>query len=246
MAWWSLAGVDCAIGEAPVNWLQPPARPARALDSSPPAAAPSPSAPIAPAPSAAPRWPTDIAAFRRWLADSQDILEAAWPGPRILPGEAENAAENVDVMVITDMPDADDIAGGALLGGDAGRLFDAMLAAVGLDRGQCHIASLAVARPIGGLMRDEDLKPLAERMLYHIGLAAPRRLLVLGDRTVRALGATDGGAALRDDAGNLRPVNHGDGIVDAIATLHPRLLLKQPEAKAACWQQLQFLVKGQS
>jgi DNA polymerase len=251
MAWWALAGVDCAVDEAPVDWLRAPpvatkTAPARNIhgamrsgDGVPApaaiAAAAQPDAPVA-------RLPSDLVAFRRWLAESPDIIESQWPGPRVLPGEATGA----ELMVITDMPDADDIATGALLAGDAGRLFDAMLAAIGIARTQCHIASLAVARPIGGLMGDEDLAPLAERMLHHIALAAPKRVLLLGDRTGRALAATEGGSALRDTPKGLRPVNHPGGIIDAIATLHPRLLLKQPEAKAECWQQLQYLVKGRS
>ncbi|MDF0542809.1 uracil-DNA glycosylase family protein [Sphingobium sp. H39-3-25] len=251
MAWWALAGVDCAVDEAPVDWLRAPPAPAKAGlarnihtamrsgDGGPTSAA---DAAVAKPAAPATRLPADLVAFRRWLADSPDIIEGQWPGPRVLPSEATGA----ELMVITDMPDADDIATGALLAGDAGKLFDAMLAAIGIARAQCHVASLAVARPIGGLMGDEDLAPLAERMLHHIALAAPKRVLLLGDRTGRALAATEGGAALRDAPKGLRPVNYPGGMIDAIATLHPRLLLKQPEAKAECWQQLQFLVKGRS
>jgi DNA polymerase len=88
----------------------------------------------------------------------------------------------------------------------------------------------------------QDMEALATRMRTQIALAAPRRLLLLGDRTIRALWPTDGSAP----ATSLRAFNHDGGTVPAVATFHPRLLLQQPAAKAECWRTLQSLIEDKT
>lgn len=222
LAWWSLAGVDSATDEAAVHWLRAsPVAPAR----------------LPAAPEAAPtvEKPATLEAFRAWLADDHGQPERRWPGAPILPEGPADAP----LMVITDMPDTADMAAGALLAERAGALFKAMLRTIGLARGDIHLASLFLARPPGGMVEAADLDVAAQRMREHVALAAPRRLLILGDRTIRALLPTNGGAT----ANGLRPFNHQGGIVPAIATFHPRLLLTQPAAKAECWRALQCLIE---
>lgn len=217
LAWWTLAGVDTAVSESPVNWLKPRIAPA------------SPSAPVTPA------TPDSLDQFHIWLAEHRDLPDAAWGGRRILPvGQASPR-----VMIISDMPDQGDDAAGALLSGDAGKLFDAMLRAVGIGRADIYLCSLALSRPPGGMVEQSDEAALVERMRRHIKLVAPKNVLLLGDRTSRALLAANAAPRLR----GLSPLNHEGGTVDAIATLHPRLLMLQPAAKAECWNALQHLVK---
>jgi len=219
LAWWSLAGVDCVATDAPVNWLRP---------------APM-AAPLAPLikneslPSAA---PTDWAAFCSWLATDASQPERGWPGAPILPTGPLHAP----LMVITDMPDLADIHAGTLLSERAGTLFDAMLRAIGLSRADLHVASLFLTRPPGGMVEAADLAAAADRMRAHVAIAAPRRLLLLGDRTGSAL-------ALNGSADGLRSFNHHGGIVPAVATIHPRLMLNRPAAKAECWRVLQCLIE---
>ncbi|WP_442802210.1 uracil-DNA glycosylase family protein [Sphingobium sp. CR2-8] len=222
LAWWQLAGVDCAIGETPVNWLRPVA------------ARPSPSPAAV---SAAPviDKPRTLESFLVWLADDPAQPEQRWAGPRIAPTGGAQAA----LMVVTDLPDPVDMGEGRLLADRAGLLFDAMLRAIGLDRDAIHLASLFTARPPGGMVEASDLEIAATRMRTHISLARPHRLLLLGDRTIRALMSTDG-ASLPN---SLRQFNHDGGTVPAVATFHPRLLLTQPAAKAECWRTLQSLIE---
>lgn len=219
LSWWQLAGVDSAVGDAPVNWLRPSPRVGTgAKDTVPPAS-----------------MPQDIAGFLDMLAHGPEQPERRWPSPALLPTGPLDAS----LMVITDMPDPADLTAGALLSDKAGLLFDAMLRAAGLDRQSVHLASLFTARPPGGMVEAADLDTAARRMLMHVHLARPRRLLILGDRTTRALLATN------DDSGSqgLRDFKHDGGILPAIATFHPRLLLGQPAAKAACWRALQCLIE---
>jgi DNA polymerase len=226
LAWWSLAGVDCAIGEEPVDWLRPVVR------------APSPlNAPLAaPAP---PQRPATLDAFHLWLAKDDSHPESHWaPGRAILPTGAEGAR----LMVITDMPDPADMTAGALFADRAGTLFDAMLRAIGLNRDDIYLTAMALARPPGGLLDADDTARLVERMRAQVALVRPTRLLLLGDRTARAFLPT-GDSNPHDP---LRSFNHEGGNVPVAATFHPRLLLTQPAAKAECWRTLQCLIEDKA
>lgn len=221
-AWWQLAGVESAVAEAPVNWLRP------APNDTP--------APMALAPGGQEAAiPGDLASFVAWLARDPNHVERRWPSRPIYPFVQVDAP----LMIVTDMPDPADGDAGFLLSERAGLLLDSMLRAIGMDRSGTHIASLFFARPPGGMVEAADLDKAAERMRAHVAAAQPRRLLLLGDRTARALLPTDGHEA----PNSLRDFNYLGGIVPAIATFHPRLLLGQPAAKAECWRALQCLIE---
>lgn len=219
LAWWTLAGVDSAVGDAPVNWL----RPAPAREANPAAARPAIDIP--------PR-PSDLASFRAWLADSPDQPESGWNGPCVLPAGAVDAP----LMIVTDLPEVADMQSGTLFSGAIGALLNAIVRAIGIDRASVHTASLALARPPGGVIIDADVALLADRMRAYVALARPRRLLLLGDRTTRAL-------LPHESEDDLRHFNHDGGNVPAVAAFHPRLLLQQPAAKAECWRLLQILIE---
>ncbi|MET0370275.1 MAG: uracil-DNA glycosylase family protein [Sphingobium sp.] len=223
MAWWALAGVDCAIGEAPVNWLRPVAAPsARSVEAE------------LPAPSAL---PAALEAFRAWALADPAQPERIWAGAPILPiGDA-----GTPLLIVSDMPDQADMAAGALFTGKAGELLDAMLRAIGVARADAAMASLFFARPPGGMVDAASLDGAADRMRRYVMLARPARVLLLGDRAGRAL-LPQGDGSIED---GLRTLNHDGGTVPAIATFHPRLLLGQPAAKAECWRALTYLIEEQ-
>lgn len=219
LSWWALAGVDHAVNELPVNWLRPAVAPIRPKD----------------APQGDAILPDTLDAFHAWLASNPSLHEAGWSSQRILPAGTQNAA----IMVICDLPDAEDTETGSLLSGNTGALFDAMLAAIGRSRQDIYLSSLSVARAPGGILSDQDLEILATRMRHQIALAAPQRILLLGEKTNRALLAAD---TLEQPSG-LQSINHPAGTVPATASRHPRFLLRQPEAKAQSWRALQYLVE---
>ena len=221
LAWWHEAGVDSLVDETPRDWL---------AVATPVAVPPSIAASDAP--------PTVMADYLGWRHGTA-APEARWPGSWIPASGPATAA----LMVLVDCPDRDD--GDVLLSGAAGRLFERMLAAIGLTRDAVHLAALCAKRPVAGRLPAETGDRLAELALHHVGLVAPQRLLVMGNAASRAILATDVAAA----RGRLHALNHKGGTspdrnTDVVATYHPRFLLEKPVAKAGAWADLQMLEKG--
>lgn len=214
LAWWQDAGIGVEVAEDPRDWLAPPS--ART--------APAPSASAA---SAQSLLPDTLDAFLRWRLEGDDVPEAGWGSPRI-----PVAAAPRPLMILVDMPEGDDAA--ALMEGDVGRLFDRMLAAIGLSRDAVHLAALAWARPPGGTIDDRGAEPLAALARRHVMLAAPRAVLLMGQATSRALLATE----LAKARGQTLSIHHDGGQTGTVATWHPRMLLRTPAAKAGAWADL--------
>lgn len=221
--WWAEAGVDTMIDEIPRDWLAAPA----AAES----AAPSPAA-VAPAPPPVAALPTDLAGFRRWL-----LSDAGVPGPPARRLDAAGDPASATMLVI-DMPEADDLAAGALLSGEAGALFDRMLVAIGLDRAAIYLAPFAPARPATGRIGDADCAALALLMRHHLALVRPQRLLLLGDGPARALT----GLPLAQARGAVRQVESAAGTIPAIASFHPRFVLGRPDYRRPAWADLQLFM----
>jgi len=225
LEWWRDAGVDVLTEADPRDWL------ARAPS---PAAAAAAATAGANAEAAAPL-PETLEAFVAWRMGA-DAPEAAWHTPRVAPGGPADAA----LMVLVDMPEAEDAAAGTLLSGAAGRLFDRMLAAIGLEREQVYLAPLAYARPVTEQLPGDAVSRLRELALHHLGLIAPQKLLLLGRATERVLIGTNQAS----DTKSLHAINHSQATVMAAACHHPRFLLKRPAAKADAWKNLQLLLSG--
>ena len=213
--WWREAGVDVLVEDAPRDWL------ARAA----PVSAPVPEAPVAAT------LPATLAEFLAWRI-GVTAPEAAWRGASI----AASGPLDAKLMVLVDCPDREDR--DCLLGGGAGKLFDRMLAAIGMTRAEIHLAAVCAKRPVAGRMPAEVQAELHRLALHHVGLLAPERLLVMGDAASRAVAGTE---VLRA-RGILRPLNHNGGETRTVATFHPRLLLERPAQKADAWKDLQLLM----
>jgi DNA polymerase len=217
IGWWSDAGLDVLADEAPRDWLAPPAKVAKPVE-----------APIA---NPVPMLPAGIEALHALLATGDYAPQSAPPGRRIAPSGQPGAA----LMIVADMPDADDA--GTLFAGETARLFDAMLAAMDLDRARIYLAPFSPARSAGRIAPDQG-EALAALMRRHISLAAPQALMIFGDEPARWLIGPD---ALQN-RGGLRAVNHDGGTVPAIATFHPRHLRRMPVLKASAWADMRLLL----
>lgn len=234
MGWWDDAGVDTLIDEAPRDWLarieppmaaQPPIAQPRMAPSSAPASAP--------VPAPAPGFPDTLGAFQAWLATSEKLSMPL--SARVAP--AGDAASGL--MVLVDLPEADDMMSGLLLSGAAGQLFDRMIAAMGRGRESLYLAAMAPGRPAGGYVDKASGQLFADLARHHVALARPRALLLMGEqpsRTFLDLGFVEA-------RGRAHDVMLPGGATTAIATFHPRTLLQHPEQKKRAWEDLQLLMK---
>jgi DNA polymerase len=222
LEWWRDAGVDVLVGDDPFDWLA----------AEEPVAVASP-ADAAPALSAA-ALPATIADFLTWRT-GEAAPEAEWRVPLVTASGPADA----DLMILIDCPERD--SADSLLGGAAGRLFDRMLAAIGRSRADVHLASVCAARPIAGRMPRDMEARLGEIARQHASLAAPRRLLVMGDAASRAVLS----ANVMEKRGRLHVLNHNGGkTTEVVASFHPRMLLERPALKAEAWKDLQLLTAG--
>ncbi|MBB5718908.1 DNA polymerase [Stakelama sediminis] len=227
LEWWDTAGVDTLVEDTPRDWLTPAPAPVANREPVTPAAD------NAPAP--VPAMPDTIEAFVRWRT-SEHAPERSWNAPLLTPRLIADAK----LLIFTDMPEAEDAEEGRLLGGAPGRLFDRMLAAIGLSRDEIALSGIALARPASGQIAREDERALRALALHQLVLTTPKRVLLLGQAASRALIAPER-AGLR---GSLEAINHQGRKYEAIATFHPRFLLQRPAAKGESWKDLQRLMGG--
>ena len=245
--WWSLAGVDALVGEAPAGWLDvPAANDAAAKPKISPIADPEP-VPLpavlqrqeAPVEAKAKRpvvFPEDWDAFQTWLAADPDAPGSQWDARRVLPvGNVE-----APLMLLAAWPEIDDQRDGALFTGPAGQLLDAMLRAIGMTRGDCYLSSLAITRPPGGRIDERDAAELDRLLWHHLRLARPGRLLLVGSDIVRMAAQLQ----LADARGKLLDINQDGGKLEAVAIAHPAMLLARPAQKAAAWDSLKLFNRG--
>jgi len=143
-----------------------------------------------------------------------------------------------ELTLLADHPEQEDIESGALMSGAAGRLLDAMLAAIGRQRASVYLAALSPVRPLRSRLDDKEIAELAPKALQLVATAAPRFLLLLGDAPTRAILGT----SVAEARGRLHGFNHAGVTVNAVATFHPRFLLQQPRHKAAAWSDLRLLL----
>ena len=223
LAWWNEAGVDVALDEAPRNWL----RPAPRAEPTGPTAAPQ------AAPAAAPPGQLDL--FQAWLASSDALPWAAPAAPRVCPAGDPAAG----LMIVTDMPTGEDCKAGVLISGEAGRLFERMLAAIGRSRETIYLAALSCLRSPDGRFSTEGAKQCATLARHHAGLVMPRALLIFGDAASKALL----GLPLVQARGRWHEVQTQGGAIKATVTLPPSFLLAQPAAKAHAWADLQLVMR---
>ncbi len=92
------------------------------------------------------------------------------------------------LMLIGEVPGSDEDRAGRPFAGPPGRLLDQMLASIGLDRATLRLAMLVPWRPPGGRPPTEsEIASCLPFLRRHVALVRPRRLLLLGGSTARAL-----------------------------------------------------------
>ncbi len=134
---------------------------------------------------------------------------------------------------VGEAPGAEEDRQGEPFVGRAGRLLDAMLRALGLDRQEVFIANVLKCRPPGN--RDPEPSEVASCLPFlrtQIAAVRPRVLVALGRFAAQSLLSTE------QPLSRLRGGVHAYDGIPVIATYHPAYLLRRPADKAAAWADL--------
>ncbi len=134
---------------------------------------------------------------------------------------------------VGEAPGAEEDRRGEPFVGRAGRLLDAMLRALGLDRQEVFIANVLKCRPPGN--RDPEASEVASCLPFlraQIAAVRPRILVALGRFAAQSLLSTE------QPLSRLRGGVHEYDGIPVIVTYHPAYLLRRPADKAAAWADL--------
>ncbi len=143
--------------------------------------------------------------------------------------------QEADLMIIGEAPGADEDRQGEPFVGRAGLLLNAMLKAIGLERGQVFIANILKCRPPGNRDPHVDEAVCCEPFLQRqIALVKPKVILAVGRVAAQNLLKTDVAV------GKLRNREHaiGEANIPLVVTYHPAYLLRSPDQKGKAWQDL--------
>jgi DNA polymerase len=142
-------------------------------------------------------------------------------------------------MLIGEAPGAEEDRLGDPFVGQAGRLLDNMLAAIGLDRRKnVYIANVLKCRPPGNRNPEpEEVAKCSPHLLRQIELVNPKLILAMGRFAAQTLLETDASIA------SLRGRVHGYAGRPCIVTYHPAYLLRNLPDKAKAWADLVFAQK---
>ncbi|MCA1455020.1 uracil-DNA glycosylase [Bradyrhizobium sp. BRP22] len=255
LAFYLEAGVDCALGDEPVNRLaelEPvPAAPPREVappraTREPPLAAAVPRSEIAITPDAAIASAREAARTAPTLEALRTLLEnfdgcaLKHTATRLVFADGNPEAR---VMFVGEAPGRDEDIEGLPFVGRSGKLLDRMIAAIGLDRGKAYIANVIPWRPPGNRtptpQETQVCLPFIQRQ---IELVNPDVLVTLGNPSTQALIGTREG--IMRTRGKWFDYDTGTRVIRAIATFHPAYLLRSPSYKRMSWQDLRAIAKA--
>ncbi len=144
---------------------------------------------------------------------------------------------DADWLIVGEAPGRDEDLQGEPFVGRAGQLLNAMLKAVGLERGQVYIANILKCRPPNNRdPRPEEVLRCEPYLMRQIELIRPKLILAVGRIAAQNLLKTD------TPIGKLRGRVHrlGDTGIPVVATYHPAYLLRSPQEKRKAWQDLKL------
>lgn len=144
--------------------------------------------------------------------------------------------KNPYVLVIGENPSAEDEAENRPFAGSCGELLDKMLAAINLSRNKnCYLTTVVKCRPPMNRAPMNDEASACEGFLQaQINILKPSFILVFGRSAVQNLLKT--GEGLATIHGKWFEYNS----IPLMATFDPSTLLREPEKKAAAWNDLKI------
>jgi uracil-DNA glycosylase family 4 len=258
LAFYLEAGVDCALGDAPVDRLAEPDSvpvaaaapreivPPQGLRENPAAIPAAPRADVALAPDQAISSARDAARTApslevlRQLLENFDGCALKHTATRLVFADGNPQAR---VMFVGEAPGRDEDIEGLPFVGRSGKLLDRMIAAIGLDRSKAYIANVIPWRPPGNRtptpQETQICLPFIQRQ---IELVNPDVLVTLGNPSTQTLLSTREG--IMRTRGKWVDYDTGTRTIRAIATFHPAYLLRSPSYKRMSWQDLRSIAKA--
>jgi len=145
-------------------------------------------------------------------------------------------AGDAELMFIGEAPGGDEDRTGRPFVGQAGKLLDGMIVALGLARSEVYIANVVKCRPPGNRNPAEpEMAACAGFLDLQIELIRPKVVVALGLVAARRLtGSAKPMKALRRNWAVYRGV-------PVLATYHPAYLLRNPGEKRAVWDDLKLI-----
>lgn len=235
LEWYREAGVDIAVGEAPVDrFASSVPKPLQ----KPPAAAPAvlPEAALKADPAEA----RALAAGAATLDELRAVMNA-YDGCALKLRATQlcfaDGNPEAEIMLVGEAPGSEEDLQGKPFVGRAGQLLDRMLGAIGLDRTKVFIVNTVPWRPPGNREPSPEEMALCQPFLHRqIELVAPKLMVTLGNVPTKALFQTTTGILRM--RGQWKDLTIGSHAVPTLAMLHPAYLLRQPAQKSLAWRDM--------
>jgi len=142
------------------------------------------------------------------------------------------------VMFIGEGPGAEEDRTGRPFVGQAGKLLDRMIFAMGFEREEVYIANVVKCRPPGNRdPKDDEVAACADFLDRQIDLIDPEVIVALGKPASRRLTGTNKPmGALRGRWSSYRGTS-------LMPVFHPAYLLRNPKAKREVWEDLKLVMR---
>lgn len=139
-----------------------------------------------------------------------------------------------DVMLIGEAPGADEDKQGIPFVGRAGKLLTDILKAINFERDEVYIANIIKCRPPGNRNPlPDEMEKCIPYLLKQIDLIKPKIILGLGLVAANAL--LNKRTSLTKLRGNIYELSG----IKVMVTYHPAALLRNPNWKRGCWEDVQ-------
>jgi uracil-DNA glycosylase len=182
----------------------------------------------------------DYAAFKKSLYDSGCQKCALHEGRTQIV--VDRGSPTAKIMVIGEAPGEKEDLQGAAFVGRAGKLFDEIMKAIGLDSDKdMLIANVVKCRPPGNRApHDEEAQACFPYLRRQIELAAPRVILLLGATALKRMDPSKKNFSMDEEAGKFFELPDYPGIL-FLALYHPAALLYNSKLKPAMWEHAKSL-----
>jgi uracil-DNA glycosylase family 4 len=145
---------------------------------------------------------------------------------------------NADVLLIGEGPGAEEDKQGEPFVGRAGKLLNDILKAINFTREEVYIANVVKCRPPGNRTPlPNEMDSCMPYLVKQIELIKPKLILCLG--------LVSAGAVLKkkDSLGKMRGKIFEFNNIKVMVTYHPAALLRNPNFKRGCWEDVQAFRK---